>query len=461
MLSTLRFLLRSLWYDVRKGLLARPLAITACYALLAVTMVFAERRFPALTHFASGNDWIAPRESAAAQLILATIAGSMMTTVSVVFSVLVMALSLASLQFSPRILRGFMADGPTQNTLGVFVGTFVYSLLVLGAVQAGPNAFVPAAAVLVALLLAGGALAWLIYFMHHIAQGIHASHIVERIGNETIEIIDEEFPIAVGRADTHPEDTGPPPAPPDEAAPVEATASGYVQLVNRERLVELARRHGVVIYQQRGIGEFAVEGNPLVWIMPPEKLGDELRGACVECFDLGAERTMQQDVHYGIRQIVDMGLKATSPAVNDPTTAATCIDQLGRVLCHLSRRRILPLEMRDPETGELRMVRRAVTFQGSVDLAFNQLRQYGRGDMAVCLRLIRALTEIALATDHLPHQERALFHARHIETALSSHFSTEDRQEFTSRLRALDAIVAKCRASKANEGKVVRAVASG
>jgi uncharacterized membrane protein len=447
MLNELRFFARSVAYDIRKGLLARPLTITALYGALAVGMVVAEHEFPALTKLASHSAWITAEDVAAAQLILATIAGSMMTTVSVVFSVLIMALSLASLQFSPRILRGFMGDRPTQNTLGIFVGTFLYCLLVLGTIQGEPEPFVPAASVVGAMLLATGALVWLIYFIHHIAHGIHANHIVERIGDETIEIIDEEFPVAVGRADTHPEDKGSAVSPPTHAAPVESVGSGYVQLVNRERLLDLARKHGLTIYQQHGIGEFAVEGNPLVSIVPPDKITDELKQAIVECFDLGAVRTMQQDVHYGIRQVVDVGLKATSAAVNDPTTAATCIDQLGRILCHLARRRILPLEMRDEATGALLMVRRAVTFQGSLDLAFNQLRQYGRGDMSVSLRMLRALSEIAMATDHPPHQERALHHARLVEAGLSQQFLVEDRQELTHRLQALQDHVAAAQPS--------------
>lgn len=146
-MATLRFLLRRLSYDLAKGLLARPGAITIAYALLAVSMVFAERAVPKMTELASRSAWIRHEDVAASQLILATIAGSMMTTVAVVFSVLIMALSLASLQFSPRILTSFMGDKPTQNTLGVFMGTFVYCLLVLRTVQGGQEPFVPAASV--------------------------------------------------------------------------------------------------------------------------------------------------------------------------------------------------------------------------------------------------------------------------------------------------------------------------
>jgi uncharacterized membrane protein len=436
-MNGLRFLLRQALWELRHGLLARPVAVTFLYVALAVAMIAAERRFPGLTVLATRIAFMAKEDVAGAQLILATIAGSMMTTISIVFAVLLMALSLASLQFSPRILMGFMGDRPTQYTLGVFVGTFLYCLMVLRTVHGDPHAFIPAASTTLAMVLAAIALGCLIYFIHHITQSIHANNIVDRIATETLEVVEEEFPIAVGRADTHPEDTGPPPPVPDGAADVEAPESGYVQLVNRERLTELALENGLTIHQRHGVGEFAVEGNPLVSIVPAEKLTRAIAKACAESFDIGPARTLQQDVHFGIRQIVDMALKAISPAVNDPSTASTCIDHLGRILCRLARRRILPLEVREQATGRLLMVRRAVTFQGSLDLAFNQLRQYGKGDMAVSLRMLHALTEIATATDHPPHQERALHHAALIESSLDPEFHEADCTELRRRLATL------------------------
>jgi uncharacterized membrane protein len=446
MLNGVRFFWRQLVWELSHGLLARPAAITLVYSLLALAMLVAERQFPGLTAAATRIAFVTQEDVAGSQLILATIAGSMMTTISIVFAVLLMALSLASLQFSPRILMGFMGDGPTQNTLGVFVGTFLYCLLVLRTIN---GAFVPAASITVGMVLAAIALGSLVYFIHHIAQGIHANTIVDRIATETIEVLDEEFPIAVGRADTHPEDTGPPPPVPDDAADVESPASGYVQLVNRERLVELARKHGITIYQQHGVGEFAILGNPLVSVTPANALTPEIADGCASSFDLGTSRTLQQDVHFGIRQIVDIGLKAISPAVNDPSTAVTCIDHVARILCRLARRRILPLEVRDPETGRLLMVRRAVTFQAALDLAFNQLRQYGRGDMAVSLRMLHALTEIAMATDHGPHQERVLHHAALIEAKLDPDFHDADCEQLHARLARLRAHVTETRTAAA------------
>lgn len=445
MLNGVRFFLRQVVWELRHGLLARPAAITFAYALLAIGMLVAERQLPGLTDAATRFAFIRHEDVAGSQSILSTIAVSMMTTISIVFAVLLMALSLASLQFSPRILMSFMGDGPTQNTLGIFVGTFLYCLLVLRTTHGGPEPFVPAASITVALVLSAVALGSLVYFIHHIAQCIHVNHIVDRIATETIEVLDEEFPIAVGRADTHPEDTGPPPPVPEDAADVESPASGYVQLVNRERLTELARARGITIYQQHGVGEFAILGNPLVSVTPAGALTPEIAEICASSFDLGPSRTLQQDVHFGIRQIVDIGLKATSQAVNDPSTAVTCIDHLARILCRLARRRILPLETRDPETGRLLMVRRAVTFQGSLDLAFNQLRQYGRRDMAVSLRMLHALTEIAMATDHRPHQERVLHHAALIEAKLDPDFHDADCEQLHARLARLRAHVAETR----------------
>jgi uncharacterized membrane protein len=162
-----------------------------------------------------------------------------------------------------------------------------------------------------------------------------------------------------------------------------------------------------------------------------------VRAACAEAFDIGEVRTMQQDAEFGVRQIVDMALKAISPAVNDPSTAATCIDHLGAILCRLARRRCPGSEMRHPATGELLLVWRPISFQRFIDLAFNQIRQYSRGDMAVALRIARALGEVAEATRLRAHLDRVLHHAALLEAGLSRDFPPADRVELEARLRAL------------------------
>lgn len=441
MLASFAFSVRQILHDLRAGMLFRPGVITAAYGALGFAAVALERRFPpspgGLRHA-----WAAGADPAASQLVLSTIAGSTMTIVSIVYSLLVMALSLASMQFSPRILSGFISDRVSQTTLGVFVGTFTYALIVLRAVQPAPDPFVPAIAVSGSIGLALFALGWLLYFIHHIARGIHVNRIADRIAKETLAVLDHEAPDPLS-----PEEIphGKPASAPPDAAAIAAPASGYVQLVDIEWLTEIARDHKITIYMRRAVGEFAVEGNALLYAAPADRVSEAARAACVEAFDIGEIRTMQQDAEFGVRQIVDMALKAISPAVNDPSTAATCIDHLGAILCRLARRRCPDPEVRDAATGDLLLVRRAISFQRIIDLAFNQLRQYGRGDMAVALRVARALGEVAEATRLQAHLDRVLHHAALLEAGLSRDFPASDRLELQARLSGLRERCAACR----------------
>lgn len=431
--ASFAFSIRQILHDLRTGMLFRPGLITAAYGALGFAAVTLERRFPpspgGLRHA-----WMAGADPAATQVVLGTIAGSMMTIISIVYSLLVMALSLASMQFSPRILSSFISDRVSQTTLGVFVGTFTYSLVVLRAVVPAPDVFVPAVAVSGSIALALFALAWLLYFIHHIARGIHVNRIADRIAKETLELLDHEVPEPLPPKEIP---HGKPASPPTGAAVVPAPASGYIQLVDIDYLSQIARSNKITLYMRRAVGEFTVEGNALLYATPADRVTEAVRAACTDAFDIGDVRTMQQDAEFGVRQIVDMALKAISPAVNDPSTAATCIDHLGSILCRLARRRCPDPEVRDPATGNLLLVRRVISFQRILDLAFNQIRQYGRNDMAVTLRVVRALGEVAEATHLRPHLARVLHHADLLEAGLSRDFAAADRVELAARLSAL------------------------
>lgn len=445
MLASLAFSVRQIVYDLRAGMLLRPGLITAGYAAFGAGVVALERAFPPIEG-GLRHAWASGADAAASQIVLGTIAGSMMTIVSIVYSLLLMALSLASMQFSPRILTGFIADRVSQTTLGIFVGTFAYSLVVLRSIQSSPTPFVPPVAVSLGIALALFALAWLLYFIHHIGRGIHVNRIVDRIAHETAAIIDQELPSLLS--------PGEPVAHDAHAAPVDAIAivaprSGYIQLVDREHLVDVARAHRVTFYMRRAVGDFAVKGNTIALAAPADRVTAAVREACIDAFDLGEVRTMQQDVELGIRQIVDMALKAISPAVNDPSTAATCVDHLGAILCTIARRRCPAPEVRDEATGELLLVQRSPTFEASLDLAMNQLRQYGRGDMSVTLRLVRALAEVREATSVRSHVARVLHHAKLIEEAVSPDFLAGDRHELDARLREL---LERCAAREPDAG---------
>lgn len=420
-MTRIRFAWQQLGYDLDSGLISRPLTILAACAALGAGMPAAELAWlPELSARLA-------TEPSSAQALLGTVAGSMMSVVSVVYSILLVALSLASMQFSTRVLGSMMRDRVSQNTLGLFLGTFVYCLLVLRSVHTDPAPYVPGVALTLALALALSSLVGLVYFIHHIVSGIQANHLINRLATATEAVIDDVF--RSPWVDTT-VDLEPPPCIGGQV--IVPASSGYIQLVDIDGLGVVAgpaRR----IQLLRAMGSFAPAGAPLLRaarvgadpaggeVLTP----DEVRAA-LACIDLGPARTMQMDVEFGIRQVVDVALKAISPAVNDPSTAATCIDNLGRVLIRVAGRAPLPFEHGS-------VVTLAPTHAELVDLAFEQIRQYARTDMAVALRLMRTLADVAYAMRSPAARARIVLHARLVEKAARANFPPEDTDELTRR----------------------------
>ena len=422
----LRFRARQLVYDLGSGLLFRPVVVVIGIASLALIASAGVRGW-------SGTVWTSPGEPGAAQLVLGTIASSMMTVVSVVYSILLVALSLASMQFSTRVLRQLVRDPVSQVTLGIFVGTFLYCLLVLRVVQTAPEPFVPSYAVGGGIVLALVAMGQLVYFIHHIVHFIQANFLVDQIARETEAVIDEVLPA------TPPENGA---ALPDgwialPRHPVSSDRSGYVQILDADALAGVARALGGVAVVRVAVGHFATEDLPLVELHSERAPTAEQVATLRDAFDVGPIRTMQDDAEWGLRQIVDIALKAISPAVNDPSTAATCIDHLGRLLVRASRRHIpRPFRGVGPD-GLARVVFRETSLAAMIDLAFNQIRQYGRADMAVALRLMRVLGHLAgVCTDERARARIAL-HARLVRAAAEAAHPDEDCEA----LRARHAVV--------------------
>lgn len=409
----LRFLLRQLGYHLGSGLLARPALWVVALAAIALMLPFKEGVwFPQLSAFFA-------TEPGSAQIVLGTIAGSMMTVVAVVFSILIVAVSLASLQFSTRILAGMLRDRIAQNTLGLFVGTFVYCVLVLRVVHTDPNPFVPGVAVNGAIGLALASLAGLVWFLQHMITSIQANHLVDRIAMETELVIDEVFAerLPVGETAQDPVI----PAPPADATVLLARRSGYVQLIDIDALCA----SGKTVHVLCRMGHFVAADLPLLAVWPAPTPAEA--AACLRAVELGPVRTMQSDAEFGVRQIVDIALKAISPAVNDPSTAATCIDHLGRLLVRVAARRPPPIEFHG------RVVVPTTTNLDLLDLAFEQLRQYGKTEMAVALRMMRVFGELSLVMRHRACLQRVGTHARMLETTVHQAFPAEDLTELTRR----------------------------
>lgn len=321
-----------LWYRVSSTFWFVPALIVTGATLLAFAMIEADARY-----VTAGALEAWPRlfgaGASASRSMLAAVAGSMITVAGTVFSITLVALSLASSQYSSRVLRNFMRDRTNQLVLGVFLGIFAYCLVVLRSIHGeDDDAFVPAVAVFLGLLLGFGGIGMLVFFIHHIAESIQASRIIEAVRSETCAAIDRLFPRLAGvdddrdawSADLHWH----------EARRVDG--AGYLQVVDFQHLCDLASAHGVRLKVHVRVGDYVLPGERLLSTSPapPGPLLEKLAHGCT----IGRQRTMEQDVGFGIRQLVDVALKALSPSVNDTTTAVMCIDALTAILGHLAPR---------------------------------------------------------------------------------------------------------------------------
>jgi uncharacterized membrane protein len=393
MFAVIERLFRHAVYDLRGGFLVRPLVIAFVLGGLGIVLPIVEEHVPVVHAWASSLPVLAPHDPTAAAGILASIIGAMMTVVSIVLSVLLVALTLASMQFSPRILTAFVEDRTSQRTIGIFLGTFGYCLFVYPTVRQAPPV-TPAAAVLGSMLLAIACTVALVIFVHHIARSINVNFITERIATETERVIDEVMPDPLPEArgsDDHPLPAF------DEGPPIRATRSGYIRYIDMDRLAEVASSSGLAIRVERRVGQYVVEGAPLVRLSRKKELDAPSVAAVLGAIDLGLTRTMEQDIEFGVLQLVDIALKAISPAVNDPSTAINCIDHLSRVLVRVASRDPARSVVFDPP-GVVRVVAPPLALDRLLDLAFDQIAQYAKTDVAVSLRIQRALGDLAQST---------------------------------------------------------------
>lgn len=373
--------------------------------------------------------------AAGARGLLTTVASSMITVAGVVFSITIVALSLTSSQYTSRVLRNFMRDRINQGVLGVFVGIFAYCLVVLRAIRGGDEgAFLPVLAVLVGLILAFVGIAFLIFFIHHISVSIQASSIVARVARETIAAVDQLFPQQLSEDPDEDVDKDLAPFLTELAwSALPARETGYVESVDADALLTLARDSGTIMRMERGIGEFVVEGTPLISIADLAALDENMGEALNAAYVISEHRMVQQDVGFGVRQLVDIALKALSPGINDTTTAVMCVDYLTAIFVRLVDRRIAMSHRLDQ--GELRVIARGTSFESLLAEAFDGIRQNAKGNVAVLSRMLDALQTIASLTANQRRRWAIREQVQWIaELAQRTIDSLYDRARFESRL---------------------------
>jgi uncharacterized membrane protein len=387
--------LRSVVSSLRASLWFVPTLVVTLSIIVAVTLVETD----ALVGLKLAKQW--PRlfgaSAAGSRAMLSAVATSMMTVAGVVFSITIVALSLTSTQYSPRVLRNFMRDRPTQVVLGVFVGIFAYCMVVLRTIRGSDYGdFIPSLAVLGGLAYAFFGIAMLIFFIHHVAQSIQASSILARIAKDTQAAIEKLFPEQIGQPPDDADadaDTG---QIPHSWTRIEAARGGYITAVDSDKVLKYAIEHDRVLRLSVATGDFVVEGACLLEISGAGAVTDDEARRMRGWLQTGRQRTVEQDAAFGLQQLVDVALKALSPGINDPTTACMCIDQLSALLTRLASRH-MPGSHRMTD-NRLRVIAPSSDFAAMLAITIDPIVQHSRSDVQVLARLLDALAIIAGAT---------------------------------------------------------------
>lgn len=323
-----------------------------------------------------------------ARALLSTVAGSLITVAGVVFSLTMVVLIQASSQFGPRLLANFMRDRTNQFVLGTFVATFVYCLLVLRVVRVsdealGLAAVVPHVSIGVALILTFVNVAVLVFFFHHTAESVRVSHVLAGVSRAMARLITETTAPA-GAAHT----LRLPATFEDDLSTLRAPRGGVLQSVDVERLVEFARTHGATVRMLHMPGAYVMLGAPYAQVHPAAAAPD-MADDLADHLTLGEDRSLTQDLSFLFDELLEVALRALSPSMNDPFTAANCVDRITEGLLMLDQRRAPP-ETHADEDG---VVRAFTPHLGTDALArhlFSELRRQAVGDLMVTQHLVRA-----------------------------------------------------------------------
>ncbi len=374
-----------------------------------------------------GVDFLYNGDVEGARSLLSAIANSTLSIAGVTFSTTIVALTFASGQFGPRLLRNFIRDRGNQFVLGVFLCTSVYSVLVLRSVRGGEkNAFVPHLSVTVAIALSISCVGALIYFIHHISHGIQVTHIIANVGNEFDEAVKRLFPGEIGRDLQERSGANASRAAEDvpnfdlDSHPIAAQSGGYVQNVDGEGLMKLAVKHDCVLHLPHRPGAMLIEGDALAQVWPAARFDAAMEKAVNAAFSMGVQRTNMQDALFPINQLTEIAVRALSPSTNDPFTAMTCLDRQGRALALLAQRE-MPSGLRYDDRGHLRIVAQALSFDEMADAAFDPIRQYASSNAGVSAHILDTLARVA---PHLSRDDDRATLRRHADKTLQAAHSS-------------------------------------
>lgn len=390
----------SMWFIPMMMVAGAVLLAYCCLRVDNASTVDFARMYP--QPFAGGADSI--------RMMLSAIATSMITVSGITFSLTISALAQVSDQLTARVLRNFMNNVTSKVVLGFFVGLFVYCILVMRTVRikddaAGP--FIPALSVFMGMVLAVIGVGILIYFIHHIALSVQATTVVSSVADETLATIDtlypnrlpadaEEIPVALPPIDAN-----------QSVQRVPASRNGYVQLIDERKLAQFAILTNSTVRVDAGTGDFVTQQSPLVSLIGFNQPIDKSTAMAINrAFSIRRTRTVDEEIAFGIRQLVDIALKALAPSSDDTTTAVLVLDYLSAVLARLVQRQLQPV----PTNRQF--VPKRPSFANIMDGALDQIRDTAGGNTVVLTRLLLLIQVVGRLTTNPARIAVLLHHVR-------------------------------------------------
>ncbi|WP_033218923.1 DUF2254 domain-containing protein [Kitasatospora phosalacinea] len=360
--------------------------------------------------------------SSAAESVVSTVSSAMLTFIGVVFSISLVSLQMAASQFSPRVLRLYVRSRLIKATFATCLATFVYTLLVQfgydDTTDPSRAVSVPIVSTIVAVAMVMLSLALFVLYVQTTLRLLRVPHVIDRVSRESLHVLQAYRWLAP--------ELGPTPGsvPPGRVLLHEGRG-GVLRDVNIRRLIRVARRHGTVLYQVPRIGDFIAPGTPTVVVVggtPPRPR------RITTALNVGVDRTMHQDLSFGFRQLVDIAVRALSPAVNDPTTAVQAVDRIHQLLAVLAPVHLGELRHRDKD-GAVRLVQPVPGWEATVDLAFTEIRICAAAQPQVTRRLAAALDDLLRIT---PERRRPplLLQRRLLERTVAAAVPDEDNRLF-------------------------------
>lgn len=392
---------------------------------LAEALIYAERLGIIPPHIF--RNWIYGGGETGARTLLGAVASSTIGVAGTVFSITIATLTLASSQMGPRLLSNFTRDRGNQATLGIYLGTFAYALIVLRSVRgADQGAFVPHLAITGAVLLALLCVGMLVFFVNHVANRINFDTVIMLVSRD------------LRRAFEYlPQDQLQPPPDPafwDGGAVISHSGNGYIQHMDERMIADWAQANGTALRLHARVGNFVFPGAPLAIIKPPVAgAEDALRGALVT----GGHPTASQDIEYSVGQLVDIAVRALSPGINDPRTAVRVLDRLGAALCYMATKS-LPTGVIADSNGRVVFQRNTTDYDGLTDAMFHTIRQSAAGSPSVLIHITYILREVALCDQDGARRGTLRRHGKLVrDDGIASITNAQDRDMLLSATRQL------------------------